>query len=64
MGPLATTMIDVFDEKQRMRQGTYNLYLWKNKELDMSLDSKTPGLFEENPDEIEGQRKKELLPSQ
>jgi len=44
-GALASTMIDVFDSKQRMRQGTFNLYLWQNRELDMSLECTTPGLF-------------------
>jgi hypothetical protein len=36
LGPLASTVIDIFDGKQRMRQGTFNLYLWKNKITDMS----------------------------
>ena len=29
-GPLACTMVDLFDTKTRMRQGTFNLYLWPN----------------------------------
>jgi hypothetical protein len=49
-GPLASTMIDIFDSKTRMRQGTFNLYLWQNKELDMSLDCQTPGLFYNKPE--------------
>ena len=42
-------MIDIFDSLGRMRQGTFNLFLWKDKPLDISIGSKTPGLFEENP---------------
>jgi len=44
-GPLASTVIDVFDSKQRMRQGTFNLFLWPDRKLDMSLECTTPGLF-------------------
>ena len=51
MGPLASTMIDVFDNKERMRQGTFNLFLWKDKTLDISINSQTPGLFESNPED-------------
>ena len=51
-GPLASTMIDVFDSKSRMRQGTFNLYLWKGKELDMSTDCTTPGLFYDKPENL------------
>lgn len=36
-GPLASTMIDIFDSKSRMRQGTFNLFLWQQKQLDMSI---------------------------
>jgi len=35
-----------------MRQGKYNLYLWQGKNLDMSIDCTTPGLFYEQPDKI------------
>lgn len=49
---LASTMVDIFDRKSRMRQGTYNLFLWKNKELDMSLDYTTPGLFYDLPENL------------
>ena len=45
-------MIDIFDSKSRMRQGTYNLYLWQNRELDMSIDCTTPGLFYDKPEDI------------
>ncbi len=47
-------MIDVFDSKGRMRQGTFNLFLWKNKKLDMSLDCTTPGLFYDLPESLCG----------
>ena len=49
-GPLASTVINIFDSTQSMRQGTFNLYLWRNRELDMSLQCTTPGLFEQWPD--------------
>lgn len=48
-GPLACTMIDLFDSKSRLRQGVHNLFLWKGKELDMSSDCMTPGLFYDPP---------------
>ena len=50
---LASTVLDIFDMKQRMRQGTFNLFLWKNKPLDMSMACTTPGLFEEQPSQID-----------
>ena len=50
---LASTVIDIFDQKQRMRQGTFNLYLWQNKALDMSVECSTPGLFKETPSMID-----------
>ena len=50
---LASTVIDIFDKKQRMRQGTFNLYLWQNKALDMSVECSTPGLFKETPSMID-----------
>jgi hypothetical protein len=43
-------MIDVFDTKTRMRQGTFNLFLWKNQQLDMSIECTTPGLLDANED--------------
>ena len=48
-GPLASTMIDVFDSSTRMRQGALNLYLWPSKEADMSPTCTTPGLFYSKP---------------
>lgn len=51
-GPMASTMIDVFDSKTRMRQGTFNLFLWQKKELDMSLECSTPGLFYDKPQNL------------
>ena len=44
-------MIDVFDTKTRMRHGTFNLFLWKNQQLDMSIECTTPGLLDSNEDE-------------
>jgi hypothetical protein len=43
---IASTTIDLFDEKFRLRQGTFNLYLWPKEKADISLKSKTPALFE------------------
>lgn len=43
-------MIDIFDRNGRMRQGTFNLYLWHKTKLDMSLECKTPGLFYDKPE--------------
>ena len=45
-------MLDIFDCKQRMRQGTFNLFLWQNKKLDMSIDCTTPGLFYDKPENL------------
>lgn len=27
---LGSTTVDIFDKKQRLRQGVYNLFIWKN----------------------------------
>ena len=35
-----------------MRQGTFDLYLWTDTPLDISIDSRTPGLFESNPEDM------------
>jgi hypothetical protein len=48
-GPLASTLIDVFDSKSKMRQGTLNLYLWKNTQLNI-YDQTTPGIFKNFPE--------------
>ena len=42
--PIASTTLDLFDKKSRLRQGTWNLKLWKNKNADLSLSTETPGL--------------------
>jgi hypothetical protein len=42
--PIASTVIDLFDSKQRLRQGTWNLQLHLNKTADTSLKSSTAGL--------------------
>lgn len=44
---LASTVIDVFDRMTRMRQGTFDLFLWPGLKPDMSVDTMTPGLFDE-----------------
>lgn len=49
--PLASTVIDVFDSKQRLRQGTFDLLLWKDVKPDMSFECKTPGLIEDMMDD-------------
>ena len=41
---IASSTIDLFDEKLRLRQGTFNIYLWGKKKADISLQSETPGL--------------------
>lgn len=51
-GPLAYTTIDLFDSKQRMRQGTFDLYLWKDVEKDKVHHTSFPGLFESNPEDV------------
>ena len=43
---VAGTTIDLFDDKYRLRQGTHNFYLWPGKAADLSLNTKTPALFE------------------
>lgn len=43
---VAGTTIDIFDEKFRLRQGTFNLYLWPKKKADISLNTLTPALFD------------------
>ena len=42
---VASTTIDLFDEALRLRQGTFNLYLWPGRQADINHPSKTPGLF-------------------
>ena len=32
--PLACTVVDLFDKNQTLRQGTWNLHLYKNREPD------------------------------
>jgi Phosphoinositide 3-kinase C2 len=44
---VASTTIDLFDGKQRLRQGTINLQLWPG-EAHVGLQSKTPGLHRGN----------------
>ena len=43
---VAGTTIDLFDEKLRLRQGTFNLYLGPGTKADISLKSSTPGLYD------------------
>lgn len=50
-GPLASTVIDIFDSKQRLRQGVYDLMLWKDRKPDMSFETKTPGLIDDMTDQ-------------
>lgn len=45
---VASTTIDLFDRKHRLRQGTFNLHLWPKAEADVTLQSKTPGLHGQN----------------
>lgn len=49
-GPLASTVLDIFDSKQRLRQGTMDLLLWKNTKPDMSFECLTPGLVSSHDD--------------
>ena len=42
--PLASTTIDLFDKHHRLRQGTWNLQLYKSQSADTTMQSKTPGL--------------------
>ena len=41
---VASTTIDMFDEKHRLRQGTFNLQLWPKVEAEISQQTNTPGL--------------------
>ena len=52
LGPLGSSVIDIFNSKGVLRQGTFNLYIWQGKNPDMSFKQLTPGLFEELPSEI------------
>ena len=52
-GLLGSTIIDVFDEKTRMRQGSYSLFVWKGKQADLSVECKTPGLFMDHPEKMD-----------
>jgi len=45
--PIASTVVELFDSKQRLRQGTWNLQLHLNKEADIKLNSETPGLTDD-----------------
>ena len=42
--PFACTTIDLFDQHDRLRQGTWNLQLHKGVDVDNSLQSTTHGL--------------------
>lgn len=59
-GLLGSTIIDIFDEKTRMRQGSYSLFIWKGKQADLSVECKTPGLFVELPENISNEEIKDL----
>ena len=43
-GLVASTTINLFDSKKRLRQGTFDLYLWNNSKVDLSFRRRTPGL--------------------
>lgn len=43
-GLVASTTLYLFDSKRRLRQGVYDLYLWKDREADLSFKCTTPGL--------------------
>jgi hypothetical protein len=45
---VASTTIDLFDAKRRLRQGVIDLELWPGKEAEISLQSGTPGLHSAN----------------
>jgi hypothetical protein len=42
--PIACTVVDLFDIKGRLRQGTWNLMLYPNQTPDYSLKCGTPAL--------------------
>jgi len=44
--PIASTVIDLFDAKRRLRQGTWNLMMHKHKYADTSHKCTTPALTE------------------
>jgi hypothetical protein len=43
---VGSTTVDIFDDKLRLRQGTFNLYLWPLTKADLGLNTETPGLFD------------------
>ncbi|MFO0118224.1 MAG: hypothetical protein ACK521_11635 [bacterium] len=45
--PIASTVVDLFDSKRRLRQGTWNLQLHLDKAADSNLNSQTPGLTDD-----------------
>ncbi len=38
-----SSVISVFDMNLKLREGKYNIIIWKDREPDCSLDSCTPG---------------------
>ena len=47
-GLIASTTLNLYDSKRRLRQGVYDLFLWKDKDIDLSFKCTTPGLPPDN----------------
>jgi hypothetical protein len=43
-GLVASTTLNIFDSKRRLRQGVFDLYLWNNIQRDLTFKCTTPGL--------------------
>ena len=41
--PLGSTLVSLFDENLRLREGNYNLMIWPDSIPDCSSNSSTPG---------------------
>ena len=45
--PVGTTIVSLFDDKLRLREGKYNLVIWPDRLADITLNSSTPGLLKD-----------------
>ncbi len=41
--PLGSTIVPIFDEKGKLRQGKFHLFIWPDVLPDLDENSKTPG---------------------
>ena len=45
--PLGSTIISIFDENDRLRQGKYHLFIWPDTLPDYQTPTSTPGLTDD-----------------